>query len=73
MANPEWTRRGKTVAQLIEELRTFENQNMEVRISIDDGETSLPISLVGKSQGKYALLKNCEDVPTVLHHRDEQT
>jgi hypothetical protein len=73
MVNPEWTSRGKTVAQLIEELRTFENQNMEVRISIDDGETSLPISLVGKSQGKYALLKNCEDTPTLLHHLNEKS
>lgn len=73
MANPKWTSKGKTVAQLIEELSTFENQNMEVRISIDDGETSLPISLVGKSQGKYALLKNCEELPTVLRHHNEQT
>lgn len=72
MVNPKWTNRGKTVAQLIEELSTFENKNMEVRISIDDGETSLPISLLSKSQGKYALLKNCEDIPTVLHHHNEK-
>lgn len=69
MINPDWTSRGKTVAQLIEELMTFEDQNMEVRISVDDGETSLPISLVGKSNGKYAVLRNCQDVPTVIHHR----
>lgn len=73
MVNPKWTSKGKTVAQLIDELRTFENQNMEVRISIDDGNTSRPISLVAKSQGKYALLKNCEDKPTVLNHSADQT
>ena len=65
---PEWTSRGKTVAHLIEELRSFENQNLEVRISIDDGETSYPISLVTKKDGKYALLKNCQDEPTVIRH-----
>lgn len=70
MVNPEWISKGKKIAQLIEELRTFENQDMEVRISIDDGETSLPISLIGKCQGKYALLKNCEDIPTMLHHHE---
>jgi len=68
MINPEWACKGKTVAQLIEELRTFENQEMEVRISLDDGETSFPISLVGKLSGKYAALMNCQDVPTAIHH-----
>ncbi len=69
MTDPDWPSRGKSVAQLIEELKTFENQEMEVRISIDDGETSVPISLVGKLNGKYAVLKNCQDIPTVVHHR----
>jgi hypothetical protein len=69
MINPDWTSRGKTVAQLIEELRTFEDQGMEVRISLDDGETSYPISLVGKSNGKYAVLRNCQDEPTAINHR----
>ena len=68
MLNPEWTSRGKSVAQLIEELRTFENQGMEVRISTDGGATSLPISLVGKADGKFALLKNCQDSPTLMRH-----
>ena len=49
MINPPWTSKGKSVAQLIEELQTFENQEMEVRISVDGGETSVPISLVAKS------------------------
>ena len=69
MTNPTWTGRGKSVAELIEELRTFEDQSLEVRISIDGGNTSVPISLVTKAQGKYALLKNCQDEPTVLKHR----
>jgi hypothetical protein len=69
MSSPEWTRQGKTVRQLIEELQSFENQELEVRISIDSGETSLPISLVGKSENKYALLMNCEDLPTPQRHR----
>jgi hypothetical protein len=68
MINPDWTSRGKTVGQLINELRTFENQELEVRISIDGGQTSYPISLVGKCEGKYALLENCQDLPTVIHH-----
>ena len=72
MINPDWTSRGKSVAQLIEELRTFENQQMEVRISLDGGETSVPISLVVRSNGKYAVLKNCQDVPTVVRHRPSE-
>lgn len=58
------------MAQLIEELRTFEDQGMEVRLSVDDGVTSVPISLVGKSNGRFALLMNCEDVPTQIRHSE---
>ena len=70
MTDPQWTSRGKTVAQLIKELQTFENQNLEVRISIDDGKTSLPISLVGKAEGKYAMLMNCQQEPSILRHSE---
>jgi hypothetical protein len=56
MKNPDWTSKGKTVADLIRELLSFEDQEMEVRISLDGGDTSLPISLVGKSNGRYAVL-----------------
>lgn len=59
------------MAQLIEELRTFEDQGMEFRLSLDGGDTSFPISLVGKSNGKYAVLRNCQDVPTPVKHRNE--
>jgi hypothetical protein len=71
MENPEWTSKGKTVAHLIDELLSFEDHGMEVRISLDGGATSLPISLVGKSNGKYAVLKNCQDIPTPIRHRNE--
>jgi len=70
MSNAGWTGRGKTIAQLIQELQTFENQDMEVRISMDGGTSSVPISLVGKVNGRFALLKNCEDVPSVFNHTD---
>jgi len=58
--NPEWISKGKTIKELIAELKTFENQDLEVRISLDDGATNHPISLVGK-YGKFAVLLNCEN------------
>lgn len=58
--NPEWVTRGKTIKGLIEELLTFEDQSLFVEISFDDGETSMPISLVGKVNSK-CLLMNCEN------------
>ena len=56
---PDWVTRGKTVHQLIEELQTFENQELEVQISLDEGKTHKPISIVGK-YGDYCLLVNSE-------------
>lgn len=47
----DWENRGKTVAQLIKELQTFEDQNLEVKISVDDGDTFKSISLVGRCNG----------------------
>jgi hypothetical protein len=73
MINPEWTSCGKTIAHLIKELQSFENQELEVRLSVDGGETSYPISLVGKYSGKYALLVNCQDIPTLVHHDRTKT
>lgn len=63
--NPEWVTRGKTIRQLIEELQTFEDQELEVKISIDEGETLKCISLVGKEyiedeDTTYCCLMNCE-------------
>lgn len=57
---PEWIMQGKSIKQLIKELESFEDQNLLVEISFDDGETSKPISLVGKIDGKCILL-NCEN------------
>ena len=41
---PEWVIQGKSIKQLIKELESFEDQNLLVEISFDDGETSKPIS-----------------------------
>jgi hypothetical protein len=43
----------------MKELQSFENQDMFVEISLDDGQTHKPISLVTKS-GEICLLVNSE-------------
>ena len=48
--SPEWMISGKTIRQLIKELQTFEDQNLEVRISVDSGETFKCISLVARKK-----------------------
>lgn len=53
---PEWVTRGKTIRELIQELRTFEDQDLEVRISLDSGDTHAPVSLVGRLSGKCMLM-----------------
>jgi hypothetical protein len=66
--NPEWIARGKSIAQLIKELQTFTDPEMEVRISVDDGKTFHAISLVGRHFVKvekpnfvyFCGLTNCE-------------
>ena len=61
--NAEWETRGKTITQLIKKLKTFDNQDMEVKISIDDGESYKCISLVGKENDNgvfFCGLRNCE-------------
>jgi hypothetical protein len=57
--NPEWVTRGKKIKELIKELQSFENQELEVRISLDDGETHKPISIVEKVDG-FCILVNSE-------------
>lgn len=47
-----WESRGKTIKELIDELNTFEDSSMKVEISLDGGATAIPISLVGKKDGK---------------------
>tara|TARA_B100000446_G_scaffold156736_1_gene153790 strand:+ start:698 stop:904 length:207 start_codon:yes stop_codon:yes gene_type:complete len=61
--NPEWFTRGKTIKQLIAELQSFENQDLEVKISIDGGDSFRCISLVGKCNEngvQFCGLENCE-------------
>ena len=53
---PNWITRGKTIRQLISELQAFEDLDMEVLISIDEGTTRKPISLVGVIEGQCALI-----------------
>lgn len=57
---PNWVTRGKTIRQIIAELQTFEDQNMEVRMSFDDGDTHRCISIVTR-HGDYCLLVNTKD------------
>ncbi len=56
---PDWVTRGKTIKGLIEELRSFENQDAEVRVSLDYGETTHCISIVENSDG-CCVLANAE-------------
>ena len=44
-----WETCGKTIRQLIQELKSFENQDLEIRISIDGGDTHHPISIITRS------------------------
>lgn len=55
---PTWIGRGKSIRQLINELQSFENQELEVRISLDDGLTHKPISLVTKSKNLCVLVNS---------------
>ncbi|WP_213939302.1 hypothetical protein [Pseudomonas sp. dw_612] len=52
----DWKCRGKTVEELIEELNSFEDQSIKVELSFDGGTTSVPISIVGKKDGKCLLI-----------------
>lgn len=54
-ARPEWVDRGKSIRQLIRELQFFDDQDLEVRLSLDAGDSHQPVSLVGKSNG-YCVL-----------------
>lgn len=54
-----WASQGKTVKQLIKELQSFEDQSLLVEISVDSGETHVPLSLVARSNG-LCLLINME-------------
>jgi hypothetical protein len=67
---PEWVTRGKTIRQLIAELQAFENQDLEVRMSLDYGDTHSCISQVAMGDGgKYCVLMNAES----YHENEWQT
>lgn len=53
---PAWKCRGKSIRELIQELQAFENQDVEVKISTDDGATRRPISLVAHADGRCLLM-----------------
>jgi hypothetical protein len=57
--NPEWVIKGKTIKELIEEIERFPDLNMEVRISLNDGNTHKPVSIIGKIDN-YCVLMNSE-------------
>ncbi len=52
----DWTKRGKSINELIQELESFDNQDMEVKISTDGGDTFESINLVGKQDSICCLI-----------------
>ncbi|MPX19700.1 hypothetical protein [Moraxella catarrhalis] len=44
----EWEDRKKTIQTLIEELKSFENQDLIVMVTSDEGETFNSVKLVSK-------------------------
>lgn len=48
----EWSTKEKSIAQIIEELNTFEDQELMVMVSSDGGKTLKPVKLLGKEFDK---------------------
>lgn len=48
----EWGEKDKSIAQVIDELKTFEDQDLTVMVSSDGGETLRPVKLLGKEFDK---------------------
>ena len=48
----EWGEKEKSIAQVIDELKTFEDQELIVMVSSDGGETLRPVKLLGKEFDK---------------------
>lgn len=55
---PEWITKGKSITQLIQELGTFEDQSLQVRLTFDGGETHKPVSILTRRDG-YAMIEYC--------------
>jgi hypothetical protein len=58
-AYPQWVTKGKSITQLITELGSFEDQNLEVRLTFDGGACHKPISILTRRDG-FCMLENCE-------------
>ena len=48
----EWSTKETSIAQIIEELNTFEDQELMVMVSSDGGKTLRPVKLLGKEFDK---------------------
>ena len=48
----EWGEKDKSIAQVIKELNTFEDQELMVMVSSDGGKTLRPVKLLGKEFDK---------------------
>ena len=48
----EWGAKEKIIAQVIDELKTFEDQELMVMVSSDGGKTLKPVKLLGKEFDK---------------------
>ena len=48
----EWGEKDKSIAQVIKELNTFEDQDLMFMVSSDGGETLRPVKLLGKEFDK---------------------
>ena len=57
---PEWVYRGKSIRQLIKELRTFEDQNRTMLISINCGDSFFAVDLVKRSEASYLICNDPE-------------
>ncbi|MDR1063479.1 MAG: hypothetical protein LBL48_06050 [Azoarcus sp.] len=50
-----WLDSRQTVSDLIVELESFEDQNLEVLLSVDGGQTTHPITMIGNYRGRCRL------------------
>lgn len=48
MSTNDWGATSKSIGQVIQELKTFENQELIVMVSDDGGDTLKPVKLIGK-------------------------
>jgi hypothetical protein len=55
-SNNDILHRGKTIRNLIKELLSFEDLDLEVKMSLDSGDTLKSISIIGNIEGKCALI-----------------